>query len=124
MVFDLISFALSIILFIGLVGVELLPPDEEFCLGSIVNWTCAVNGNAIGWVYNTSASNFYSTNDADVLPLGLSPFRTGPTIISGGVSTSMVTANLSSNALNGTRLECSDGGTNSSSVLLNLKGKV
>ena len=34
----------------------------------------------------------------------------------------MATANLSSHALNGTRLECSDGGTNSANVSLNLKG--
>ena len=82
-----------------------------------------MNGSAIGWIYNNAHSRFYSTNDTSVVPLGSNPFRTGPTSISGGVSTSMATANLSSNALNGTRLQCSNG-TNSSSVLLNLKGKV
>ena len=79
-----------------------------------------MNGSVIEWTYDVH-SRFYTANNTNLLPLGSSLFRTGPTIISGGVFTSMATANLSSNALNRTMLECSDG-TNSSSVLLNLRG--
>ena len=118
----MVNVILLVLLYFLLVGVELLPPNEEFCLGSIVNWTCTVNGSGIGWVYNASASNFYLANDTNMVPLIPSPFRTGPTIISGGVSTSMATGNLSSNAFNGTRLNCEDGGINSASVVFNLTG--
>ena len=56
--------------------------------------------------------------------LGSGPFRTGNTSFTGGIGTSIATANLTE-ALDGTTLDCADGSFGSStprSIVLTLKG--
>lgn len=57
------------------------------------------------------------------MTLGSGPFTIGPTTISGGMATSEASANVT-RGINGTTLECSDGGAGQNSSLLNVIGNI
>lgn len=106
------------------VGVQLSQP-AKLCLGASVNWNCNLSGNSIGWITrradgSAATSQFYFSNVTNQVSLGSSPFKIGPITISGGMTTSEASVNLTS-SLNGTTLECSDG-TEQNSSLLNVLG--
>ena len=104
-------------------GVDIFPDPSFYCLGTTHSWQCVVpNGTAIGWLYGP-ASRFYLANNSLLLPLGSSPFRTGPTVIGFSAATSMAWANISNLTYNETELQCSDGSGSEAVITINIKGK-
>lgn len=111
--------------YLYLVGVQLFQSTDKLCLGSIVNWNCNLDGTSIGWLHrradgSVASSRFHSGNTSQ-MTLGSGPFTIGPTTISGNMATSEATTNVS-DAIDGTTIECSDGGSGQNSSLLNVTG--
>ena len=85
-----------------------------------MTFTCTVNGTVLGWRFGgaSAVGEFYNSlsGPTNPNPLGLGPFSTRVTSVSGGIITSIATASNLTRDANGVTLECSDGFFNSNST--------
>ncbi|XP_003386636.1 PREDICTED: uncharacterized protein LOC100633429 [Amphimedon queenslandica] len=115
MVMVLLLLLLMIISSVARSSIDISLTSGKPCVGAVATWTCVVDGGtgigSLGW-RNLGRSELPAEVNGPLVAFGSpSPFSAKATCVAGSVITSIAVANLTNaSAVNGSTLECSNGG--------------